>query len=110
MKAPALTMTMVLAALTLSMGTYAGEKQEAEKKQTHCPVMTKNPINPKMYVDVQGKRIYVCCAGCIGKIKADPDQYIKQMEAEGIMLEKAPKKEEHKKESGEKADHSGHQH
>ena len=52
--------------------------------------MTKNPINPTMHVDVQGKRIYVCCQGCITKIKADPEKYISQMEAEGIVLKKAP--------------------
>lgn len=69
------------------------ETKEAPKKQTNCPVMTKNPVNPELYVDVNGKRIYVCCAGCIAKIKADPDTYIKQLEAEGIVLEKAPEME-----------------
>ena len=59
--------------------------------------MTKNPINPKMYVDVQGKRIYVCCPGCITKIKADPGKYIKQMVDEGITLEKAPAPQEKQK-------------
>jgi YHS domain-containing protein len=59
--------------------------------------MKKNPINPKMYVDVQGKRIYVCCPGCITKIKAEPEKYIKQMEAEGIVLEKASAPKEERK-------------
>ena len=98
MRRPILTMTMVLAALTLSMSVYAGEKQEAPKKQTHCPVMKGEKINPNMYVDVQGKRIYVCCPGCIVKIKAEPEKYIKQMAAEGIALDKAPApKDEEKK-------------
>lgn len=94
--------TVLLAAIVaIGMASYAEEKQDApKKKQTHCPVMTKNPINPKMYVDVQGKRIYVCCPGCITKIKAEPDKYIQQMEAEGIVLDKTPKQD----------DHSGHQH
>jgi len=56
-------------------------------------------------VDVNGKRIYTCCPGCIGKIKADPDKYIKKLEAEGVVLEKAPKAKEQKKEK-----HSEHPH
>ncbi len=79
----------------------AGEHphKSKEKSQTTCPVMG-GKINKAQYADVQGKRIYVCCAGCVAKIKADPDKYIKQLEAEGITLEKVPAKE----------DHSGHKH
>ncbi len=97
MKRRSIATALLAAVVAFGMTSYA-EKQETPKKQTHCPVMTKNPINPKMYVDVQGKRIYVCCPGCITKIKADPEKYIKQMETEGIVLEQAPApKEEEKK-------------
>jgi len=90
-----LATTLLAAVVTLGAAAYAEKKQEApKKKQTHCPVMAKNPINKKMYVDVEGKRIYVCCPGCITQIKADPDKFIKQMEAEGIEIENAPKKRE----------------
>ena len=65
-------------------------------------------INTTQYADVKGKRIYVCCAGCIGKIKADPDKYIKQMEAEGITLDETPKKEDHA--GHDHGDHTGHKH
>ena len=57
--------------------------------QTQCPVMG-GKVNKQLFVDVNGKRIYVCCGGCIKAIKADPDKYIKQMEAAGIELEKTP--------------------
>ena len=96
-----LAVTVATAIMALGMGTFA-ETKEAPKKQTTCPVMG-GKINKAQYADVKGKRIYVCCPGCIGKIKADPDKYIKQMEAEGIELEKAPEKEEH-------SDHSEHKH
>jgi len=46
-------------------------------------------INKKLYVDADGKRIYACCAGCVEKIKANPQKYIKQLEDQGITLEKA---------------------
>ncbi|MDD3276151.1 MAG: hypothetical protein PHP93_03760 [Kiritimatiellales bacterium] len=60
--------------------------------QTNCPVMKGNKVNPKLYVDADGYRIYVCCGGCLGAVKADPEKYIKQMQAEGIEIEKTPAK------------------
>ena len=56
--------------------------------QTVCPVMG-GEINKALYVDADGKRIYMCCAGCADKIKADPQKYIKQLEDQGVVLEKA---------------------
>ena len=60
--------------------------------QTNCPVMKKNKINKNLYVDAEGKRIYVCCGACIAKVKADPKKYIKELEAQGVKLEDTPKK------------------
>lgn len=59
------------------------------KGQTTCPVMG-GKVDKKSFVDVKGKRIYMCCPGCADKIKADPDKYIKQLEDQGVVLEKAP--------------------
>jgi len=69
------------------------EKLESEgvtvaKLQTTCPVMG-GKINKKQYADVEGKRIYVCCPGCIAKIKADPETYIKKLEDDGVTLDAA---------------------
>jgi len=44
-----------------------------------CPVMEGNPVKTDLYVDVKGKRINVCCPGCIDKIKADPDKYLSKL-------------------------------
>lgn len=71
--------------------SLASEQKPKVKKQTTCPVMS-GQINKAQYADVKGKRIYVCCKGCISKIEADPDKYIKQLEAEGITLDQADKK------------------
>lgn len=85
-------------ALTAGAGVVrAGEETPKEttdqatagKPQTLCPVM-KEPILKKNFFDYQGKRIYVCCRSCIKVIQKDPEKYIKQMEAEGIVLEKVP--------------------
>ena len=59
------------------------------KAQTKCPVMG-NAINKSLYVDHDGKRIYLCCKGCIAPVKADPEKYIRKLEAEGVTLEKVP--------------------
>lgn len=69
-------------------------------------------INKNLYVDYQGKRIYVCCGMCIGKVKADPPKYIKELEAKGIVLEEIVKDGKEKTSGAEKkeADHTGHQH
>lgn len=61
------------------------------KPQTLCPVM-KAPINRNLYVDHDGKRIYVCCKGCLRPVQADPAKYIRQLEEQGIELEKTPAK------------------
>jgi len=60
--------------------------------QTTCPVMKGNKVNPKLYVDADGYRIYVCCGGCVKAVKADPGKYIAQMKADGVELELAPQK------------------
>jgi YHS domain-containing protein len=83
--------------------TYAkkmeGDGIVLEKAQTTCPVMKGNPINKKFFVDVEGKRIYVCCPGCIDPIKKEPAKYIKILEDEGVVLPAAPaeKKADEKK-------------
>ncbi len=92
---------MLACAVTAQLTTaaFAADKTEpaqaaattnavAVKAQTLCPVM-KGPIDKSQFVDFDGKRIYVCCGGCIAKIKKDPAKYVKQLEAEGITLDKA---------------------
>lgn len=80
------------------VSAQAAEKKVAPKKQTTCPVMG-GKINKALYADVNGNRIYVCCKGCIAKIKAEPSKFIEKMKKDGVDPEKAPKK---------KMDHSGH--
>jgi YHS domain-containing protein len=76
------------------------------KLQSTCPVMG-GKINKKQYADVKGKRIYVCCPGCIGKIKADPATYIKKLEKDGVVLGVTPKPVKH---VGQHDGHKGHNH
>lgn len=64
----------------------------AVKHQTVCPVMG-GAVNKQLYVDFDGKRIYVCCSGCIDAVKKDAAATIRKMEADGIALDKVPPKE-----------------
>ncbi len=57
--------------------------------QTTCPIMG-GEVNKELFVDVEGKRIYVCCPYCIGEIEKDPVKYIKALEDAGQVLEDAP--------------------
>ncbi|HCE46731.1 MAG TPA: hypothetical protein DET40_24555 [Lentisphaeria bacterium] len=80
-----------------------------KKVQTECPVQDEK-INKSLFVDAKGKRIYVCCNNCIEIVKADPEKYIKALEAKGIALEATPKdKASAEAPKAEKKD-AGHQH
>lgn len=57
--------------------------------QTTCPVMG-GKINKEFYSDYQGKRVYFCCAACIPEFTKDPATYVKKLEDQGVVLEKAP--------------------
>jgi YHS domain-containing protein len=63
--------------------------------QKTCPVMG-NPIDPEVYLDYQGRRIYFCCPGCDEKFLADPEKYLPKVAAEiaGQAPEPAPRAEE----------------
>ncbi|MFA6294583.1 MAG: hypothetical protein WC637_22515 [Victivallales bacterium] len=90
-------MIVIAAVMMTGMFAYAQadkpaadvKASKAVKAQEVCPV-TNKPINKSVFVDAKGKRIYLCCKGCPAKVTAEPDKYIKQMEDQGIVLEKAP--------------------
>jgi YHS domain-containing protein len=52
------------------------------KPQSTCPVMG-GDIDKSLYVDYKGKRIYVCCEGCVAKLKKNPEKYLKKLEKMG---------------------------
>ena len=63
----------------------AGEPAKKIKLQTNCPVMG-GAIDKSLYVDHNGKRVYMCCKGCMGAITKDPAKYIKKLESDGITV------------------------
>ncbi len=57
----------------------AGEQMAAAIEQKICPVMEGNPINPDIFVEYKGKKVYFCCNGCQEKFLADPEKYISKL-------------------------------
>jgi YHS domain-containing protein len=74
---------------TKQLGSESRQPAKAGKPQALCPVEG-GKIDKTIFADYQGKRVYFCCAMCPAKFKEDPQKYIKKMEDEGIVLEKAP--------------------
>lgn len=81
--------------------------------QSVCPIMG-NPIDKEVYKDINGKRVYFCCASCESKMT---EERMTELEAEGIIFAEAPQKEGMKHDEAHKmddtkskSDHSGHNH
>lgn len=78
---------------------------QAQGNQTTCPVMG-GAINKDLYVDANGKRIYVCCAGCIEEVRKDPEKYIQKLAEKGEVPASVPEEAEHLEEAHDM--HEGH--
>ncbi len=72
-------------------GLAGVEGAPAVKKQATCPVMG-GAVNTNLFVDHEGKRIYVCCKGCLPEVKKDPAKYIAKLEKDGVTLDKVESK------------------
>lgn len=48
-------------------------------EQKTCPVMEGNPINPEIFVEYQGKKVYFCCEACPATFLANPEQYLAKL-------------------------------
>ena len=78
----------------LKAGTSEPAKSAANNSQhpgpqTACPVMG-GPIDKTLYVDVKGKRIYLCCAACEEAVRTEPDKYIAKIQQRGQIVADAP--------------------
>ncbi len=47
-------------------------------EQTTCPIMG-NPVNKEVFTEHKGKKVYFCCAGCIDKFNAKPEDYVTKL-------------------------------
>lgn len=84
------SMLMLFAALTLLGGCGAREpkpdelaaaRKDANSVNGLCPIM-ENPVSPTGgFVMYKGQRIAFCCPGCETDFNADPEKYMKLMQA-----------------------------
>ena len=49
--------------------------------QELCPV-TGEPIDKKVFVEHDGKKIYFCCEKCVATFKKDPEKYLAKLTGE----------------------------
>lgn len=92
----------ILIGLSLTIGTYAQEKEKVEKKEqakevqkeittsagqnidkekpvnTICPVSGEE-VDQNITYTYNGKTYALCCNKCLKKFKADPEKYISRM-------------------------------
>ena len=45
-----------------------------DRVQVTCPV-SRETVDPKVFVESNGQRVYFCCSGCTGKYQGNPDKY-----------------------------------
>lgn len=59
---------------------------EAIAAQKTCPVMDEElgGMGVPQKVNVQGKAVFICCAGCAKKLTADPDKYLAALKSTGV--------------------------
>ena len=90
----AVRLAIVLTVVVLAAGLFIGGCKKIEKPATPpggaaatqiaqktCPVM-EGPIDPKVFTEYKGRRIYFCCQACVAKFKTDPEKYIAKVDEE----------------------------
>lgn len=59
---------------------------DAIAAQAKCPVMDEplGGMGPPQKVNVNGKSVYICCAGCAKKLHAEPTKYLAMLAESGV--------------------------
>ena len=70
-------------------GASAEGSAEEAIAQKICPVMAE-PIDPAVYTDYQGRRIYFCCQSCKATFEKDPAKYVAKVDEELKAAGKTP--------------------
>jgi YHS domain-containing protein len=65
-----------------------GTKHAATTKGTQkvCPIQ-KKAIDPEVFIEYQGQKVYFCCPGCDNKFLEDTEIYFGQMKERGEVAE-----------------------
>jgi Cu(I)/Ag(I) efflux system membrane fusion protein len=57
------------------------EQRELARRQGTCPVtgLSLDAMGGPLPVTVEGRTVFICCRGCEGKLKSDPQQYLSKL-------------------------------
>ena len=47
--------------------------------QETCPVMVGNKIDPDIFTEYRGKKVYFCCESCKAAFEAEPEKYVDRL-------------------------------
>lgn len=91
-------------AVPAETATPEAAPKTAEVAQKLCPVMG-TPIDKDIYVDHNGRRVYLCCQMCVDQFKKEPEKYLKKLD-EQLQVKPSGHEGAPHKESGA---HEGHE-
>ena len=74
---PIIILLLLSCSAIIFAGTVAKADTDKVIQQKVCPVLG-GKINPSLYYEYKGQKIYVCCPGCINKVKENPEKYLKR--------------------------------
>jgi YHS domain-containing protein len=80
----------VVVLFAFAVGAYSTEKdthghdhddtvaasEDVQTTNVVCPVMTSNEVDPDIFTDYEGKRVYFCCFNCKAAFEKDPQKYL----------------------------------
>lgn len=64
-----------------ALAELSPEDRQLAEQQKICPV-SKEPLGAMgkpIKVDVDGRTVFVCCAGCVDTVKDNPDEYLQNL-------------------------------
>jgi len=65
-------------AKTAENANNAATQAAASTEQTLCPV-TGDKIDPKVFVEYKGKKVYFCCSSCESTFNKNPEKYVAKL-------------------------------
>ena len=46
-----------------------------------CPVLTDEPVDPDVFTEYRGRRVYLCCRKCLQQFEAEPEAHVANLPA-----------------------------
>ena len=74
-----------------SVQAAEGASGQVQTTNVMCPVMTDMKVDPDIFTDYHGKRVYFCCPSCKAAFGRNPEKYLSLLpQFGGVVAEIAP--------------------